>query len=265
MLGRCEVTRPQQSETDAKADSPVFVLVLPNRARSTFNACFCLSHAPTPGLFAFICLDSLLLQLSMDPPTTSLNSSNSQEMDPQPALATTLDSPVAAHLAPTNLPLNKAQRAWDRRPQSPFSRKKVRFGKVWKRSGAPSGDATSMFEGSYALQAMGLQSPGKAVKKMRLDHGPAVVNWDSRGSPDRRIATRSSRAEELVALDEDESQGQDAQVEEEEVLRVEIVGEDGAVQEMGADEELQQDEWEDESVTEEEVWDATMMHLGEAC
>ncbi|KAK4502483.1 hypothetical protein PRZ48_005908 [Zasmidium cellare] len=184
-------------------------------------------------------------------------------MDPQPALATTLDSPVAAHLAPTNLPLNKTQRAWDRRPQSPFSRKKVRFGKVWKRNGAPSGDATSMFEGSYALQAMGLQSPGKAVKKMRLDHGPAVVNWDSRGSPDRRIATRSSRAEELVALDEDESQDQAAQVEEEEVLRVEIVGEDGAVQEMGADEELQQDEWEDESVT-EEVWDATMMHLGEA-
>ncbi|KAF2163268.1 hypothetical protein M409DRAFT_57561 [Zasmidium cellare ATCC 36951] len=200
----------------------------------------------------------------MDPPTTSLDSSDPQEVEEQRTFATKFDSPVAAHLAPTNLPLNKVQRAWDRRPQSPFSRKKVRFGKVWKRNTAPSTDATSMFAGSYALEAMRVESPGKAVKKMRVDYGQVVSDWDRRGSPNRRIVTRSSRVAELVALDEEESQEQDGQAEEEEALRVEVVGEDGAVQEIGADEELQQDEWEDESVTEEHVWDATLMHLGEA-
>lgn len=120
-----------------------------------------------------------------------------------------------------------------------------------------------MFGASNAFVAVGSDSPMKAVKKMRVESGEIVRDWDGRGSPERRIITRSNRAEELVSLDEEEPQDQDAHVEEEEVLRVEVVSEDGVAQEIHAEEELQQDEWEDESATEEDVWDATLMHLGE--
>ena len=181
----------------------------------------------------------------MDAPTTSLTSST---MDPPRApFATTMDSPVVAHLEPTNLPLAKVQRAWDRRPRSPFSRKKVRFGKVWKRNPAPSSDANGMFGSLSAFQAIGSDSPVKAVKKMRVDHGEVVRDWDGRGSPgNRRIVTRSNQAEELVALDEEEeTQDQDEQAEEEEVSKIEIISEDGTVQDISAHAELEHEDWED--------------------
>lgn len=115
------------------------------------------------------------------------------------------------------------------------------------------------------IQAISGDSPVKAVKKMRVDHGEVVRDWDGRGSPgNRRIVTRSNQTEELLALDEEEPEGQVMQEVEEEVLRVEVVNEDGSMHEVGVDEELQQDGWEDESATEEDVYDATLMHMGEA-
>lgn len=206
----------------------------------------------------------------MDAPDSSLHTSISSRSDQNSntcdmsAFATSWDANDTTHLLPGNLPLSKVQRAYDRRPQSPFSRKKVRFGKVWKRNGdaTTTASANSIFGASSNFTAIGTDSPVKAVKKMRTGNGELVSTWEGRGSPaNRRIVTRGNReAEELLELEEHE---QEAQPQEEEVVKVEIHNEDGSIEEISIEEELAQEEWEDESITEEAVWDATLMHLGE--
>lgn len=110
---------------------------------------------------------------------------------------------------------------------------------------------------------------------MRGAAGEQVVrDWDMRGSPrNRRIVTRSNRneaEEELLELEEDDvEQAMDAgeASPREEVLRVEIENEDGTILELDAEEgeaEVENENWDDESMTEETVWDATLMHLAES-
>ncbi|CAK4021330.1 Hypothetical predicted protein [Lecanosticta acicola] len=215
-------------------------------------------------------------------PTTSLSTSdtnisppsNTQEANDMTSDHATFASTwktdnLETSFAPSNLPLSKVQRAWDRRPQSPFSRTKVRFGKVWKRNtnpGGPSNAPSGLFGGAFNFEMIGRDSPVKAVKKMRTgeDGSELVRDWDGRGSPRaRRIVTRSSNDQELLELPEGEHEEEavadcsgnaDIEVEEEEeVSRIEISYEDGRTEEVEDQAVLAQEDWEDESMTEEDV------------
>lgn len=101
------------------------------------------------------------------------------------------------------------------------------------------------------FDAIGADSPARAVKKMRTDDGERVNAWEGRGSPtNRRIVTRGNHSgEELIALEEEEEAIQ--QDHQEEVLNVEVVNEDGTVEEVAEAGDLAQEEWEDESVADE--------------
>ena len=195
------------------------------------------------------------------------------------------DMQDAAGLAPDNVPIAKVQRAWERKPSSPFSRQRFRVGKIMKRTG--SGSANAAAGGMFNVHirdppmatAAGGGTPVKAVKKMRVDNGAMdramsiVSNWDARGSPkNRRIATRSSLGQEaLIALPEDDDAmegglddldvtglvGDDVvEIEQEadpEGTTLEIFDEDGTKLDVTAD-DVDEDDWEDES---DETPDAT--------
>ncbi|TKA34052.1 hypothetical protein B0A50_00032 [Salinomyces thailandicus] len=175
-----------------------------------------------------------------------------------------------ARLQPSNLPIARVQRAWDRRPLSPLARRagRARSGKVWKRAVRATNtaagdddndDGTGEFgRAGKRLKARGSvagESPMKPVKKLCLDSdygmGSRVSVWEGRGSPvKRRILTRSGLAEErageeLIELSEEGEDG----------ATIEILNEDGTVNDGGEDAEG----WEDE-----EVFEGTLMHLGEA-
>ncbi|KAI7270800.1 hypothetical protein KC345_g7347 [Hortaea werneckii] len=182
------------------------------------------------------------------------------------------------HLQPSNLPIARVQRAWERRPLSPLSRRKLRVGKVWKRPSQAQNQAvtrptptteygsgdnerwTKRFKARSSVN-----SPLKPVKKLCLDSdyglAPRVAVWDGRpaGSPTRKIVTRSRFAngnanEELLELDEDEDVGSNAQGEE--GSKIEFFDDQGALlDEDSADSGA----WEDE-----EVCDPTMMHHEDA-
>ncbi|KAI6887762.1 hypothetical protein KC360_g1153 [Hortaea werneckii] len=183
-----------------------------------------------------------------------------------------------AHLQPSNLPIARVQRAWERRPLSPLSRRKLRVGKVWKRPSQAQNHAVTRptpttedgngndQRGTKRFKARSsVNSPLKPVKKLCLDSdyglAPRVAVWDGRpvGSPNRKIVTRSRFAngtanEELLELDEEEDDGRYAQDEAE--SRIEFFDDQGAVlDEDSADSGA----WEDE-----EVYDPTMMHLEDA-
>ncbi|GAB1731456.1 hypothetical protein NU195Hw_g1070t1 [Hortaea werneckii] len=183
-----------------------------------------------------------------------------------------------AHLQPSNLPVARVQRAWERRPLSPLSRRKLRVGKVWKRPSqaqnnavtrptlAAEDDSGSDQRGTKRFKARSsVNSPLKPVKKLCLDSdyglAPRVAVWDGRpaGSPTRKIVTRSRFAngnanEELLELDEDEDDVSNAQGEED--SKIEFFDDQGALlDEDSADSGA----WEDE-----EVYDPTMMHLEDA-
>ncbi|KAI7371243.1 hypothetical protein KC354_g712 [Hortaea werneckii] len=183
-----------------------------------------------------------------------------------------------AHLQPSNLPIARVQRAWERRPLSPLSKRKLRVGKVWKRPSQAQNYAvtrpTPTTEDDSGNNQRGtkrfkprssVNSPLKPVKKLCLDSdyglAPRVAVWDGRpaGSPTRKIVTRSRFAngnanEDLLELDEEEDNGSYAQDEAE--SRIEFFDEEGAVlDEDSADSGA----WEDE-----EVYDPTMMHLEDA-
>ncbi|CZT14850.1 uncharacterized protein RCC_12072 [Ramularia collo-cygni] len=223
------------------------------------------------------------------PATVSLNSTDPKA--PSQAESTTSTSPThtasttwaqwdskdAALLAPANLAVTKVQHAWERRPQSPFTRRRLKVGKVWKRTGGVSAPASSLFASGGGGATIRPESPLRAVKKMRGAAGEQVVrDWDVRGSPrNRRIVTRSNREEALLELGEDAAEqvealgafqeGSDV-TSREEVLRVEIEHEDGTILELDPEEgeaEVENENWDDESMTEETVWDATLMHLAE--
>ncbi|KAI5362261.1 hypothetical protein Slin15195_G059120 [Septoria linicola] len=127
----------------------------------------------------------------------------------------------AAGLAPSNVQIAKVQRAWERKPASPFSRRRFKVGKIMKRTGvgsvsaiAPAGMFNVHIREPHAAVTATTNggTPVKAVKKMRvgsdaMDRAISIVrNWDGRGSPEnRRIVTRSSLGQEgLVALAEGE-------------------------------------------------------------
>ncbi|KAI6818795.1 hypothetical protein KC332_g10012 [Hortaea werneckii] len=183
-----------------------------------------------------------------------------------------------AHLQPSNLPIARVQRAWERRPLSPLSRRKLRVGKVWKRPSQAQNNAVTRptlaaedgsgndQRGTKRFKARSsVNSPLKPVKKLCLDSdyglAPRVAVWDGRpaGSPTRKIVTRSRFAngtanEELLELDGDEADGSNAQGEED--SKIEFFDDQGALlDEDSADSGV----WEDE-----EVYDPTMMHLEDA-
>jgi hypothetical protein len=105
----------------------------------------------------------------------------------------------ATHLLAANIPLARAPRAWDRKPQSPYSRKRLKVGKVWKRANVPSIAVPSTYG---SKRRVSLSPSKKATKKIRLGEGAAVgveVGWEGLGAPERRIVTRASRLAELSA------------------------------------------------------------------
>ncbi|RMY11290.1 hypothetical protein D0868_03219 [Hortaea werneckii] len=183
-----------------------------------------------------------------------------------------------AHLQPSNLPIARVQRAWERRPLSPLSRRKLRVGKVWKRplqaqNHAATRPTPTTEDGSGNDQRgtkrfktrSSINSPLKPVKKLCMDSdyglAPRVAVWDGRpaGSPTRKIVTRSRFAsgntdEELLELDEDEVGEGNAQDEEE--SKIEFFDDQGAV--------LDEDSADGGAWEDEEVYDPTMMHLEDA-
>ncbi|KAI7161006.1 hypothetical protein KC349_g3107 [Hortaea werneckii] len=183
-----------------------------------------------------------------------------------------------AHLQPSNLPIARVQRAWERRPLSPLSRRKLRVGKVWKRplqaqNHAVTRPTLTTEDGSGNDQRgtkrfktrSSINSPLKPVKKLCMDsdYGLAarVAVWDGRpaGSPTRKIVTRSRFAsgntdEELLELDEDAVA--DGNAPDEEESKIEFFDDQGAV--------LDEDSEDGGSWEDEEVYDPTMMHLEDA-
>ncbi|GAB1738700.1 hypothetical protein NU219Hw_g3496t1 [Hortaea werneckii] len=181
-----------------------------------------------------------------------------------------------AHLQPSNLPITRVQRAWERRPLSPLSRRKLRVGKVWKRPSqtqnqavvrpalaAEDGSGNEQRGTKRSKTRSSVNSPLKPVKKLCMDSdyglAPRVAVWDGRpaGSPTRKIVTRSRFAngdanEELLELDEDEIGEGNAQYE----SKIEFFDDQGAV--------LDEDSADGGAWEDEEVYDPTMMHLEDA-
>lgn len=153
-----------------------------------------------------------------------------------------------------NLAIPKVLRAYDRAPLSPFSRQRVRVGKVWKR---PAKGGSFMSLASTSGQRIGrtrkarssFQGSDKPVKKMRLGSDLGVTarvsRWDVVGSPVRKIVTRSGdTGEDLLALPDEEH---DAQLIEGAEMTVEILEEDGTILDVGGEELANQEEWADEA------------------
>lgn len=191
------------------------------------------------------------------------------------------DMQAAAGLAPNNVQIAKVQRAFDRKPTSPFSRRRFKVGKIMKRTGpgstnaAPAGMFNVHIRDSAMKTAAGGSTPVKAVKKMRLENDTMdramsiVSNWDGRESPkNRRIATRSSLGQEaLIALAEDD-ENQEGEMDELDVTGLvaenegEVEGRNDPVgttieffDESGAklDTSVDDDEWADASVGSSDV------------
>ncbi|KAK3707580.1 hypothetical protein LTR37_012075 [Vermiconidia calcicola] len=189
-------------------------------------------------------------------------------------------SDTVALLQPSSLGLPKVMRAWDRKPASPFSRQRVRVGKVWKRPGASSLRAMDENRSPRKRKARtSLQVALKPVKKLCLDGGfgmrARVSRWDASESPTRKIVTRSKAApEDIVALSEDED-GLVEQQEQDEEATIEFLDEDGTVLDVDPEDDGEEQEWEDEveveveedddgAGEEGEVYDGTVVHLGDA-
>ncbi|KAK3066626.1 hypothetical protein LTR53_016949, partial [Teratosphaeriaceae sp. CCFEE 6253] len=148
-------------------------------------------------------------------------------------------------LQPAHLPIARVQRAWERKPLSPLSRRKVRVGKVWKRGATTREPSEGVGPGARWLRGGGeVQSPGRAVKKVRLEVGLDVSRWEARGSPGaRKIVTRSQDAREaLVELGDADAEGEMGLRGDENAAVYEVVDEGGEVvglarQDAGAERE----------------------------
>jgi hypothetical protein len=135
--------------------------------------------------------------------------------------------------------------------------------------------SSSMFNFGGSGATIRPESPLRAVKKMRGAAGEQVVrDWDVRGSPprNRRIVTRSTQGEaeeDLLELGEEDAEDvglAGATSPREDIVRVEIEHEDGTIVELDPEEgeaEAENENWDDESMTDEVVYDATLMHLAE--
>ncbi|KAF2479214.1 hypothetical protein BDY17DRAFT_305180 [Neohortaea acidophila] len=200
----------------------------------------------------------------MDPERESSVPTDDYEHDGQAeaegGFSATWQATDAALLQPGNLHIAKVQRGWDRKPLSPFSRDRLRVGKVWKRT-TP---ATSSNLSTHAASPPGvaraskcsrsrasLTAPLKPVKKVCLDSDfgmlPQVLQWEAIESPVRKIVTRSRNTSEgdMLALP-DEAEEEDVPSEDEGNITVEILDEDGTVLEIGGQELGNEEEWEDE-------------------
>jgi len=204
-----------------------------------------------------------------------------EDLDVESAFHAGWEASDTAHLQPSNLPIARVQRAWERKPLSPLSRRKVRVGKVWKRSAlAPvstrnAEDELGMGDEHRGLKRLkartSVQSPLKPVKKLCMDSkfglGARVSQWEGRGSPVRKIVTRSALAGELVALPDAEEEDVD-QAQDEDHATIEILDEDGQTMEVNTEDEASEQEWSDVEEQQEELVDApfddTMMHFGDA-
>ena len=190
------------------------------------------------------------------------------EQQPAQSFAPTWDESDIANLGPANLPRTKPQRAWERTPASPYTRQRLRVGKVWKRA-IPSALRIAS-EGSAPKRLKAGASPKKVVKRLCLGPEQSVgLQFERIGSPQKRILTRSRNApEELVALSEDEEDVQDydhgAEEEDVEGTLIEILDESGNALEVDVEDE-QAGDWSDlEASGDEGPFDDTMMHMGEA-
>ncbi|KAK0894299.1 hypothetical protein LTR91_019608 [Friedmanniomyces endolithicus] len=227
------------------------------------------------------------------PPDTSLHGIDTRPEtidddalhEPESAAFTAAWQPADTTLLhPGNLPLARVQRAWERKPSSPLSRRKVRVGKMWKRVLRPGASRSTVSSAEEMVTGLGgsgvgrsrtsLPSPLRAVKKLRVEAGEGLVGgsagaaqvvsrWEMRESPVRKIVTRSAVGCGLVALPD---------VEQEEVgsgdvggATYEVIGENGGV--TVVDEITAEDgrEWLDVEDSESlEVREETVMKQGEA-
>ncbi|KAK3619102.1 hypothetical protein LTR56_015096 [Elasticomyces elasticus] len=166
-------------------------------------------------------------------------------------------------LLPSNLPIARVQRAWERKPASPLARGRFRVGggKVWKRVLMP-----AQTVGGSVLGMGGLASPQCPTKRLRVEEGAARVSrWEARQSPVRKIVTRSALDDRLLELPLEEEEGEGS-VEDEGDVTYEVLGEGGRVLELGEEGIETGHEWldvEDED-EDEEVVNATMVHLDDA-
>ncbi len=130
-------------------------------------------------------------------------------------------------------------RGWERKPASPFTKQRLRVGKVWRRA-APTGRAVASNAPGQTeertikrlREGQSTQSPLKIVKRLCLGANNGVgLQWDKIESPTKRIVTRSAAISDHVALSDEEDEGLGSEHEEEEVegTIIEILEEDGVV------------------------------------
>ncbi|KAK0261161.1 hypothetical protein LTS09_004425 [Friedmanniomyces endolithicus] len=227
------------------------------------------------------------------PPDTSLNgidtrpdtAADDAHHEPESAAFTAAWQPADTTLLhPGNLPLARVQRAWERKPSSPLSRRKVRVGKMWKRVLKPGASKLAMSSAGDAVGSGGeglgrsrtsLLSPLRAVKKLRVGAGDGeagdsagaaqvVSRWEMRESPVRKIVTRSAVGCGLVALPDFEQEEKVGSGDVEGVT-YEVIGEDGGVTVVDETTAEEGREWLDvEDPESREGHGETVLQLGEA-
>ena len=234
-------------------------------------ACFALSTPPKT-------IHATRLALHLYPPTkpgamTPNNDEDNDQMAQDIPTTASFDSEWDAtditHLQPGHLARSKPVRAWERKPASPFTKQRLRVGKVWRRAfpvgrAAGPSNATEQAEERTIKRiraGQSTQSPLKIVKRLCLGPNDGVgLQWDKIGSPTKRIVTRSAVTSELVALsdEEDEDFGADFADEEEDVegTVVEILDEDGRVLQIDVEEAQEDEDWQDEDAQDTEDADA---------
>jgi hypothetical protein len=167
------------------------------------------------------------------------------------------DATDISHLQPEHLTRTKPVRGWERKPASPFTKQRLRVGKVWRRA-APIGravasNATAQVEErtiKRLREGQSTQSPLKIVKRLCLGANNGVgLQWDKIESPTKRIVTRSAATSDLVALSDEEDEGLDSDHEEVEGTIIEILEEDGTTLRLDADQAQEDGEWSDEDAS----------------
>jgi hypothetical protein len=202
------------------------------------------------------------------PGAMTLNDNDNDKMAQDISTSASFDSEWDAtdtiHLQPGHLARSKPVRAWERKPASPFTKQRLRVGKVWRRAvpvGRAAGPSNAIGQAEERTikrirAGQSTQSPLKIVKRLCLGPNDGVgLQWDKIGSPTKRIVTRSAATSELVALEdeedeEDEGVVSDFEDEEEDVQGtvVEILDEDGRVLQVDAEEAQEDENWQDEDV-----------------
>jgi hypothetical protein len=188
---------------------------------------------------------------------------------PTDSFATDWDATDISHLQPGNITRTKPVRGWERKPASPFTKQRLRVGKVWRRAvptgRAALGNATGQAEErtiKRLIAGQSTQSPLKIVKRLCLGATNGVgLQWDKIESPTKRIVTRSTASNDLVALSDEEEDDLSSDQEEEEVegTVVEILDENGTPLCLDAEQAQHDEDWSDEdaeSGTEEPVEEA---------